>query len=321
MLTLPSLREPQAIHDVSVTIGSYCLRIKDLTFFSSRWGNDAGFMNIMERMLRQQLENLRVFIFSDKSSHTLATAAFMRHSEALCRVEFPSCRAIKSSTLHAILVSCRALEILNVGGFSSIRTALTLEDAVEVEWVCAKIRHLEITVSLTPDGKDPAYLADPTKATWTEQDHRHWEMMDKFYTQIGYLKDLQILSLKSTDVKLPSLEDLYDPFRKLCLPGLLALEDATTGQVGFLSRWSELSQLQELTGSFLWTNTEAVARMGDQEVEWFATHLPALRSAAFVNVRCENGGLADNLPRTLHELHRRRPEIQFDYNADVPAMF
>lgn len=132
----------------------------------------------------------------------------------------------------------------------SAKTALTLKDAVETEWVCSKIRHLDIAVSLTPDGKDPAYLADPTMATWNEHDRCHWEMLDKFYTQVGFLKQLQILNLRSTSVELLD-EEVNDPFRMLCLPGLLALENVTTGQIGFLSRWNELTQLQELRGSVL----------------------------------------------------------------------
>jgi hypothetical protein len=59
--------------------------------------------------------------------------------------------------------------------------------------------------------------------------------------------------------------------------------------------------------------------MGEQEVEWFASHLPALRRAAFVNFHCEDGKLTDSLPRT--ELHRRRPEIQLDFDVEVLFFF
>lgn len=97
-----------------------------------------------------------------------------------------------------------------------------------------------------------------------------------------------------------------------CLPGLLALEDATTGRLGFLSRWSGLNKLQRVRGSLFWTTTEARKRVGELEIEWFATHLPALKYAAFVEVPFSEVFM-DKIPAPLKDLHRRRPDIILDY--------
>ncbi|OAQ22792.1 hypothetical protein K457DRAFT_25704 [Linnemannia elongata AG-77] len=59
------------------------------------------------------------------------------------------------------------------------------------------------------------------------------------------------------------------PFKDSCLSGILAVEDTTTGQIEFLSRWSGLTKFPEIHGSV--TTKEASARIGEREVYWFET--------------------------------------------------
>ncbi|KAF9147418.1 hypothetical protein BG015_010955 [Linnemannia schmuckeri] len=158
------------------------------------------FLIIMEQIQERQLESIHVVEFYDEFSKKLINAAFMRHSDTLHQVQFSDCHQLKSCTLQAILVSCRALEIFKVSKAvkhaRSSQLSLSLEDAVVNAWACTDIQKLAITVSLTSDGRDPAYFADPIMATWIEQDHDHWKMLDKFYTHIGLLKKLTYLNLE-----------------------------------------------------------------------------------------------------------------------------
>ncbi|KAF9147421.1 hypothetical protein BG015_010958 [Linnemannia schmuckeri] len=111
-------------------------------------------------------------------------------------------------------------------------------------------------------------------------------MLDKLYTRIGTLVSLEVLKIKSQGVSVRPNGVLNQiPFRTTSLPSLLALEDAATGQLGFLSKWSGLIKLQDLYGSFLWTTKETMARMGKREVDWVVAYLPALRRAAFLGMR------------------------------------
>lgn len=192
-----------------------------------------------------------------------------------------------------------------------------LNDAVVNEWACTKIRVLDIAVAIAQDGRYPTYLADWTMETWTEQDHSYRKMLDRFYTQTGSLKELEVLSIRCTgrDFIVEGEFGKSIPFRDNCLPVFLVLEEVTTEHIRYLSRWSGLTKLRDLRGSFLWTNSEARARMGEREVEWFATHLPALRRAAFLGVPFKET-LSNDIPVILQDLHSRRPELQLDYDLE-----
>ncbi|KAF9133210.1 hypothetical protein BGW39_010321 [Mortierella sp. 14UC] len=267
-LTLPFLRDLKAMHAISKTVGDCCPSISDLVVPSS-WHNknDEALMAVTGGIQVQRLERIRIGWFLDQPSSNLSAAVFARHSDTLRQIEFFNCRRIFSNTIQVILVTCRALEILKVQKSSienSRRNCLMLEAAVLKEWVCTRIRNLAIIVEFAPDGRGPKYLNDPTKATWTEEDHHHYRMLDKFYTQIGSLTQLEVLTMQASGFNTLHCKRSHGkiPFRETCLPGLLALEDEVTGQIGFLSRWAGLRKLRDLRGSFSVTTKEAVARMG-----------------------------------------------------------
>ncbi|KAG0372005.1 hypothetical protein BGX24_000863 [Mortierella sp. AD032] len=271
-------------------------------------------MCIMKRLPEQQLQTLQATDIFDESSSALSSTVFASHSETLHTIDFPAPQILKSTTLQDILMFCRALEVLQAHDDYSIYNTLAIEDAVATEWACTRIRHLEISVEFTPDGRDPGCLADPTKTSWKKQDHKHWGMLDKFYTQIGKLENLEVLHIKSAKANLPlDEEDDMDegiPYRATCLPGLLALEDEATSQIGFLSRWDGLTKLQDFSGSFLVTTQEAAARMGHREAEWFVTHLPALRRATLWDNPYSEKCSDDDVPDVVRIIQRHRPELK-----------
>jgi hypothetical protein len=115
------------------------------------------------------------------------------------------------------------------------------------------------------------------------------------YTQIGALSELEVLKLKPAGTSRPNVDNTPKhhqsgrTYKETCLPGLISLEDPTTGKVGFLSRLSGLTKLRELRGSLFWTNKEVLARTGEREVEWFVNHLPMLKGK--VLLFCPDSGI------------------------------
>ncbi|KAF9122720.1 hypothetical protein BGW39_009551 [Mortierella sp. 14UC] len=324
-LTLPFLGELEDAQDIPQLIGDCCPGITDLVISPSTDINatsDDGdysynsngevFMKIMERIQAQRLKSLCVHLLFDMAYSPLSDPAFARHSETLTRIEFLTCRQIHASTFKSIFESCRALEVLIASDNYRRGIAYNLDGESEMnEWVCTRLRHLVLTVFLTNDGRDPKYLTDPTKETWVKKDHDHWRMMDTLYTRIGSLKELQVLTLRAagTELKGWSLGDL--PFRDACLPGLLSLEDPASGKLGFLSRWAGLTNLRELRGSFSVLTKEVSEKMGEREVDWFATHLPALRLAWFWRCGISKSSLTDDrTPKIIRDIKQRRPALE-----------
>ncbi|KAG0272361.1 hypothetical protein BGZ95_011903 [Linnemannia exigua] len=113
---------------------------------------------------------------------------WIRHSAALRQFELSNANRVNSTVIQAALTTLRALEVFRVkdrGGSSSIW--LWLEHAVESDWVCSSLHHFEFLISITPASDSPAYLKDHRKASWTGDNHCHWEVLGKFYSQIASL--------------------------------------------------------------------------------------------------------------------------------------
>ncbi|KAG0306886.1 hypothetical protein BGZ97_000585 [Linnemannia gamsii] len=199
--------------------------------------------------------------------------------------------------------------------------ALSFVHAIEHDWVCTNLREITIPVWITPDGRSPKYVTHnpPIRRTWTKDDLQHWEDLGRFYTQIGALTRLEVLNLKAIGQPNPAEPDCFLSQYETCLPGLLALEDPTTNdlRIGHLSKLAALINLRELRGSFVWTNVEASARLGEREVEWFVNHLPALRSATFVSHESfrasSNQGTPSRIEGLCRLLESRRPGLQIRF--------
>lgn len=311
------------------SLAQQCPQLSSLTFRSGCHGE--WLMRILELLPPQGLKTLFCRHYHDSASERLM-AAFSRHSTSLRRIELTHCSCLGSTVIQSILTTCRTLEIFRVHGLRScFKTSLLFPHAIEHDWVCMGLRELTLPVWITPEGRDPKYLYiynhhHPSKASWTERDHRHWEELGKFYAQIGSLTRLEVLNLKAIGEDYLELTGSLSPF-ETCLPGLLALEDPTTtdGQIGHLSKLTGLTKLRELRGSFVWTNKEAAARMGEREVDWFATHLPALRVATFVarvdkedqgfTAESESGSSCRRIEELCQLLESRRPELQIRFEG------
>ncbi|KAG0376013.1 hypothetical protein BGX24_008383 [Mortierella sp. AD032] len=169
---------------------------------------------------------------------------------------------IESLVVKTALTTCCALKVFKaIGSGIQSDVGLLLSHAIEHAWVCKELRELEIDISITAVGNNAMYL-------------------------IGSLTYLEVLCLNAArPIRNPSeYHGLAATSADACLSGLLALEDLGAGQIGYLSKLAGLTKLRELRGSFVWTNEETQARIGDQEVDWFVNHLPALRMATFMDV-------------------------------------
>ncbi|KAG0263503.1 hypothetical protein BGZ95_003783 [Linnemannia exigua] len=314
-LVIPSLKTSIISEKVAKAVGKHCQRLVSLKMPQPFMDNKGvTMMSLAEVIPPQQLKTFEIFGYLDDFPDRMI-AAWTRHSETLQRIELSNCRRLTSATLRTAVMNCRALEVLELTEFYSSKCCLTLEDAVMEKWACTKLRILDIPVKLTYNGKNPEYLNDPSKESWTALDHAHWNMLGKFYSQIGLLSDLEILDLRSgASFHAPSMMDPEHMqeirVEETCLPGMLVLENLTYGRLGYLSRLSGLNKLLELRGSIVWENMDAGARMGHREVDWFVDNLPALRVAHFMprENKYLEGGRAQ-VPELLLDLQRHRPEI------------
>ncbi|KAG9071831.1 hypothetical protein KI688_006047 [Linnemannia hyalina] len=122
-------------------------------------------MSMMEVIPGQQLKTFELFAYLDYFPNRMM-AAWTRHSETLQRIKLDNCRTLASAVLRTAVMNCRALEILELTEFYSSMCCVTLEDATMDKWACTRIQTLNIPVKLTPNGKSPVYLTDPSKEWW-----------------------------------------------------------------------------------------------------------------------------------------------------------
>ncbi|KAK3806212.1 MAG: hypothetical protein J3R72DRAFT_507246 [Linnemannia gamsii] len=306
-LPLPSLDRARTgtrsgIQDIIEVIGQLCPFLSNVSFPSDYLGEHM--MRIMEVIPAGRLKAISACYTNGLDTPRIGLA-LVRHSTSLRQIEWTHNSRVESAAIQAVLTTCRSLQVFRVNVRQDMSTGgLLLTHATEREWVCKDIRELEIQVSITRDGMNPAYMDDPSKATWTEDHHRHWNSLGMLYTQIGSLTHLQVLSLAargwfSLSTDSPNRGFALSPL-ETCLPGLLTLDDVTTGRIGYLEKFAGLIRLKELRGSFVWTHKDTVARMGEREVDWFVEHLPALKVATFVHRRHSE---------LLHRLRARRPGL------------
>ncbi|KAG0290281.1 hypothetical protein BGZ96_006282 [Linnemannia gamsii] len=269
---------------IIASIGELCPRISTLSFPEGCLAEHVTM--VLDALPEQQLRNLCYRHHKDPDPEPMI-ATWTRHSTTLRRIEFTHAIRIMSSVIQAALTTCEGLEVFSATSHGDLRNiCLIFANAIESEWVCRGIRELILGVWVTGSGANPEYMKDESKATWTDNNHRHWDDLGKFYSQIGALTRLEILDLRAVGQIEMSFHhtperEYFISLNETCFPGLLALEDAEQGKIGYLSKLAGLTQLRELRGSFVWTQKDNSAMIGEQEVDWFVNHLPSLEMATF----------------------------------------
>ncbi|KAF9124439.1 hypothetical protein BG015_005089 [Linnemannia schmuckeri] len=290
------------IPSIIKAITEFCPHLSHMSF--PQGGRDYKITGLLEGFPVQRLRSLNCSFLVDPDSKSML-ATWTRHSTTMRRIECTNMRGFSSSIIKGALTTCEALETFKVTG-SQGGIYLTLGDAVESEWVCKRLQVLDVIVLINANERSPKFTTDPSKETWTEDDHRKWEVLGKLYSQIGSLTELQVLDLQTVShhyQPVPSSEAVF--------PGLFALEDLESGKIGHLSKLSGLTKLRVLRGSVRWTIPEVMERLGKREVDWFVDHLPALREATFI-LQNNNGMIgARPIRQLLRTLEKKRPELQF----------
>ncbi|KAF9902021.1 hypothetical protein EC991_005404 [Linnemannia zychae] len=107
---------------------------------------------------------------------------------SLREIRIEECSHVRGSAVQAILWTCAALETLVIKGNPCVATRL--KHLVKKDWVCTRLKTLELTVDLR-QVKMPAVGLITMPAVYDAT----WTMLRKFYRQLGNLKEIEVLNL------------------------------------------------------------------------------------------------------------------------------
>ncbi|KAG0277883.1 hypothetical protein BGZ96_002677, partial [Linnemannia gamsii] len=231
-----------------------------------------------------------------------------RHFRSIKEIRMENCAShIRGPVIRSILSTCLELEHLTIKG--PAHPSVRLKYLVEKEWVCLKLRVLEITVDMR-QGIYPAVLLSRMPAVYKPT----WTMLKTFYRQLGSLSEIEVLNLGIMSKEMewldengqeriavraqPSqqgegdddwtLEGYPDTFHadwmKLNInragasfPGLLSLGDELMDRPGYLTWLGGLTKLRELRGNVQVTTSETIKTVGQKELGWMLEHWPRLK--------------------------------------------
>ncbi|KAG9064710.1 hypothetical protein KI688_002969 [Linnemannia hyalina] len=282
-LSVPGLPDHVDTDEVGRHIAKVCTKLRKLAhtcvLFDGRL-----VMSIMGAIPEQQLECLTYFRL-DKESAT-AAALILRHSTSLRTIRFDQCHYFSSKAIQSILVGCQGLEVLTFRYSDQKSISLDLKDAVEFRWGATRLKTLQLVIDIGDMssllGEDP-YYKRTAPITFSDEEIIQVTMLERFYTQLGELVQLEKLDLGAHVQRFPRVIDPRKTsiYRRVTFPGLMSLGDPSTGRPGFLHRLGGLRKLKELKGSVHGGMEETVVTMGQKEVEWIVANLVSLEQADF----------------------------------------
>ncbi|KAG0374124.1 hypothetical protein BGX24_010813 [Mortierella sp. AD032] len=242
---------------------------------------------IMEMMPKNQLQSLTFHGYEDTLPDALNTLGFtsclMMHSTSLVSIKLQDMDRIQSKTIKHILTNCEALETLVLTCPETMLSRLTLEDATICDWTCVNLKELRMAVDL--------------RRGYPKQN----EMLERFYKQLGVLKNLEILDLMSA-CRINSKSAPYSDTTMTCMLSL----GGPGGRSGFLSSLADLTNLRVLLGSFYHKNQEMKNMLGKDEVDWILENWPHLEMIEFFSSRDR---IHASYPH-IDALKRQRPNLQ-----------
>ncbi|KAF9130991.1 hypothetical protein BGW39_002403 [Mortierella sp. 14UC] len=266
---LPCISESAEAEAITKVIRTNCKEIRRL-LGGNPYGNYQGAFvkDVIEAVECQQLETLKCFSVQEEWPGQMMSL-IEGHSQVLQKIKLRGCERMGSLTIHTILTSCPELRYLDISGHYSNRIAMSLEDAGSAKkWVCKKLRHLAICVTVPP--------------TSTSLEQQPWDLLERFYRHLGSLHELEFLDLKGAGCRTYTGEDGQDvereaEYNRLSFPGLFSLGDSSTGEPGYLSLLKDLKRLTTFQGSLSWHNAREGEPRGQKEMEWVVEHWPLLK--------------------------------------------
>ncbi|KAF9902020.1 hypothetical protein EC991_005403 [Linnemannia zychae] len=277
--------------------------------------------------------------YTDPEEALLAVS--VNHFTSLTEIRVDGCSHVGGTTFQRVLGSCVALEHFTVKGDQY--SACSLRCLAEKEWVCTKLKSLEITVDLCQinlPARDLGKMPAVHEATWV--------LLRKFYRQLGALTEIEVLNIAIQSKEMQWLDEYgrervaigdlsrggklqrnyggdtwseddddgsaYDTADEnftladdadASFPGLLTLGEKSIGRPGYLSLLGGLTKLRELRGWVQATTTETSKTVGQKEMEWMIEHWPRLEVIELLpSVRDQCGR-----SRHLHRLDLSPPHI------------
>ncbi|KAK3811351.1 MAG: hypothetical protein JOS17DRAFT_495397 [Linnemannia elongata] len=260
-----------------------------------------GALDILKVFRHHTLEAVR-----DQSPNTKASCvvrlASGYHFNTLREIRLTNCGHISGDVVQEVLSMCTGLEHLVISG-SGVSTRLKY--LVKNEWVCGRLKTLEITVNM----REVRTCAEGVVSMPMVRDT--WIKLRKLYRQLGALTEIEVLHLGMKSMEMQWLDkdgkersgdenehdswlerqsteggdwsvddDDSNEFTRLrgnvdasnadaSFPGLFSLGDELAGRPGYLKMLSGLTKLKELRG-------HVQANLGRRELEWMLAHWPKL---------------------------------------------
>ncbi|KAG9064829.1 hypothetical protein KI688_003089 [Linnemannia hyalina] len=274
----------------------YPLTLLDLSTHPSRNCKGETVMDIMNMIPKDKLKSLDFRLFEDTSPDQPDMPApfflsLSRHSASLVTISLADINWIQSKSVKHILTTCTALTSLVLASSNTMRSYLTVEDAIAKPWTCTLLRELRLIINLNCGCSNKDI------------------MLEALYTQLGDLKDLEILDLTSAcSNEMASNKMASKPYTETTMTCMLALRNSN--REGFLECLVKLKNLRVLLGSFLLSNQEMEKMVGEAEVKWILENWPRLETIEFISEQERRRGSV-HWPPQIKLLKQERPNLQF----------
>ncbi|KAH7044293.1 hypothetical protein BKA57DRAFT_469185 [Linnemannia elongata] len=295
ILKVPSVSfEQKELTSLATSITTRCPHIRTLSLLDNEDGK--LLLRLMEVMPANTLQKVKLNNFEYLLYPMTSRQIFANHARSLKIVDLRYTMYLSSQDMLTILEVCVALEEFKKHpNLDSGDDFMTLQDAVSVPWASKRIRHLELTIGIPDDfGHSPYYARltrIPLVLSYNEQ--RQFTQLEKLYTQLGRLTDLEYLDLRAVEffqrsdqAETGSLAPFYNHSsdngtQNNTFPAMLCLPNAEAGKPGYLDLLRGWTKLKELRGSVCMETKESMATVGEKEVDWFLEHWPMLERVEF----------------------------------------
>ncbi|KAG9062399.1 hypothetical protein KI688_005314 [Linnemannia hyalina] len=303
-LKVPSISLGQKeLTRLATGIAACCPHIRTLSVLDTTDGY--LLTRLMEVMAAHTLEKVKLTNFEYQVDPMTTRLIFANHARSLRTIDLRYTVDMSSKNMATILELCEVLEEFKKHADSSSGDDfITLQDAVSVNWACRRIRHLELTIGIPEDLAPVPYYArleeeeeeEERPLVLSDEEQKQFTKLEKLYTQLGSLIDLEYLDLRAIEYVDPNNDQVQttesppapfdnhssdDGTHYNTFPAMLSLPNPETGKPGYLDLLRGWTKLKDLRGSVSVETDEASVTVGDKEVDWFLDHWPMLERVNF----------------------------------------
>jgi hypothetical protein len=291
-------------HRVALRIAECCPRLKNLFQSGSspdKRGNMA--LQLLQALPENTVESSFIRVQEFPSSRNLL--GLDSHFLSLKNISFDPCCRVNQATVNAILFQCPELEVFKITSYAHSNFEITLQGIVKKPWASTTLKELRLVLTLYELAKLPMDFYPEEDMTPSGE-----KRLNKFYQQLGALRELRVLDLK-VDFDKGGMYDDDEPveYYHYSFPGILTLEDSRRYRKGWLELLGGLENLEELRGSF---NLEAMLEgfeFGQAEAYWIGENWPKLKVIElFTRRRAKKA--KRKMPQMAQYLQHKLPGLQ-----------